>query len=464
VTRVLRYLIPAGTGIDVLSLGLICFVALIGALLTHADVGRLQDQPVFEPALVFAALIVALSAAFGMFRPESEEDLDVALARGLLVAACGFPAAFVVFTLLPECGHARDALALTFLYTVCGITLVRYAGAAFVRTGWFARRVLIVGAGSEAHNVRSELERMGPNRFNLVGFYPVGAAAHTGTLADGRLNTFSTKSSLSDLVDMHRVEEIVVALGDHRGGGLPLEDLLRCRTRGVPVHDLSSFFEGVRGEVPVDSLKASWLIYGDGFVQDRWRTTVKRMFDAVFATLLLIIAFPVMLLAALAIVLESHGPALYTQERVGLHGRVFRLLKFRSMTVDAEKDGVARWAEQFDPRATRIGKLIRRARIDELPQLVNVIRGEMSLVGPRPERPAFVDELRQKIRFYDVRHSVKPGVTGWAQVRYSYGASVEDSVRKLQFDLYYVKNHSLALDFLILVETVRVVLFLQGGR
>jgi sugar transferase (PEP-CTERM system associated) len=462
VTRVLRYLIPAGTGVDVLSLGLICFVALVGAILYGHSGGNLDGLPVFEPALVFAALIVSLSAAFGMFRPESEECLDVALARALLVAGAGFPAAFVLFTLLPESRHARDALSLAFFFTACGIALVKYAGAAFARTGWFARRVLIVGSGSEAHSVRSELERMGRSRFNLVGFYPVGAAA--AALSEGRPGTFSAKSSLSDVVADNQVEEIVVALGDHRGGALPLEDLLKCRTRGIPVRDLSSFFEGVRGEVPVDSLKASWLIYGDGFEQDRWRTTVKRVCDAVFATALLLIAAPLMLLVAIAIVFESNGPALYTQERVGLHGRVFRLLKFRSMTVDAESDGIARWAEQSDPRATRIGRLIRRTRIDELPQLVNVIRGEMSLVGPRPERPEFVDDLRQRIRFYDVRHSVKPGITGWAQVRYSYGASVEDSVRKLQFDLYYVKNHSLALDFLIVVETMRVVLFMQGGR
>jgi sugar transferase (PEP-CTERM system associated) len=461
VTRVIRYLIPAGTGVDVLSLGLICFVALLGAVITHHSAGPLDDLSILEPALVFAVLIVGLSAAFGMFRPESEEDLDVALARGLLVAGCGFPAAYIVFTVLPDFKPAREALALGFFYTICGITIVRYVGTAFTRTGWFARRVLIVGAGTEALHVRGELERMGPNRFNLVGFYPVGAAAAT---VDARLNTFPLKSSLSEIVDQNDVDEIVVALGDHRGGGLPLEELLKCRTLGVPVRDLSSFFEGVRGEVPVDSLKASWLIYGDGFVQDRWRTTVKRIFDAVLATALLVVASPLMLLVAIAIVLESNGPALYTQERVGLHGRVFRLLKFRSMTVDAEKDGVARWAAHSDPRVTRVGRLMRRTRIDELPQLVNVIRGEMSLVGPRPERPEFVSDLRSKVRFYDVRHSVKPGVTGWAQVRYSYGASVEDSVRKLQFDLYYVKNHSLALDFLILVETVRVVLFMQGGR
>lgn len=461
-TRVLRYLIPAGTGIDVLSLGLICFVALVGGVVTHNGVALIEGQPVFEPALVFAALIVALSAAFGMFRPESEECLDVALARALLVAGSGFPAAFILFTVLPESRHARDALALAFFYTICGITLVKYAGAAFARTGWFARRILIVGSGQEAHAVRHELERLGRSRFNLVGFYPVGAAA--AAFSEGRADAFSATLRLSEIVKANQVEEIVVALGDHRGGALPLEELLKCRTRGVPVRDLSSFFEGVRGEVPVDSLKASWLIYGDGFEQDRWRTTVKRVSDAVLATALLLIAAPLMLLVAIAIVLESNGPALYTQERVGLHGRAFRLLKFRSMAVDAEKDGVARWAERSDPRVTRIGRLMRKTRIDELPQLVNVIRGEMSLVGPRPERPEFVDELRQKIRFYDVRHSVKPGVTGWAQVRYSYGASVEDAVRKLQFDLYYVKNHSLALDFLIVVETLRVVLFMQGGR
>jgi exopolysaccharide biosynthesis polyprenyl glycosylphosphotransferase len=216
--------------------------------------------------------------------------------------------------------------------------------------------------------------------------------------------------------------------------------------------------------VSIDSLKASWLVYGCGFAQGGLRTAIKREFDSLVSLLLLIIALPIMVLAAIAIKLDSRGPILYFQERVGFRGRTFMCPKFRSMSVDAEKDGVARWATSNDSRVTRVGAILRACRIDELPQLVSVLRGEMSLVGPRPERPAFVRQLQAEIPFYDIRHSVKPGVTGWAQVRYRYGASVEDARKKHQFDLYYVKNHSLFLDLLVLVQTVSVVLFREGSR
>jgi sugar transferase (PEP-CTERM system associated) len=211
-------------------------------------------------------------------------------------------------------------------------------------------------------------------------------------------------------------------------------------------------------------LRASWLIYGDGFRQGWLRTTIKRSFDLISSVLLLVLALPVMVLTALLILIEDGPPIFYRQERVGRGGRVFEVIKFRSMRRDAEKDGRPRWASSNDDRVTRVGRVIRKLRIDELPQLFNVLVGEMSLVGPRPERPYFVDQLTQDVPFYSVRHCVKPGVTGWAQVRYQYGSSVHDSVEKLQYDLYYVKNHTLILDVLVLFETVRVVLTGEGAQ
>jgi sugar transferase (PEP-CTERM system associated) len=275
---------------------------------------------------------------------------------------------------------------------------------------------------------------------------------------------YARGTDLVKLIQRLRVQEVIVAVREQRGGVLPLRELLECRISGVPVTDLAGFYERVRGEVPIESLKASWLIYGQGFAQDGARTVIKRAFDIVVSTALLILTLPVMLLTSVAIFLESGLPIIYRQERVGRGGRPFTCLKFRSMRNDAEKDGVARWAAAGDSRITRVGRIIRKMRIDELPQLINVLRGDMSLVGPRPERPCFVNELKEQIRFYDIRHSVKPGLTGWAQVRYCYGASVEDASRKLEYDLYYVKNHSLFLDFLILVETVRVILFREGAH
>ncbi len=245
---------------------------------------------------------------------------------------------------------------------------------------------------------------------------------------------------------------------------LPIRELLDCKVRGVRVFDLSSFFERTQGQIRIDSLRASWLIYGDGFRQGWARTFVKRCFDLSASIILLMMAAPVMLLTALLILLEDGAPIFYKQERVGRGGRVFRVIKFRSMRRDAEGDGKPRWATANDDRTTRVGRVIRKLRIDELPQLFNVIVGDMSLVGPRPERPYFVDQLSQEIPFYAVRHCVKPGVTGWAQVRYAYGSSVDDAVQKLQYDLYYVKNHTLVLDTLVLFETVRVVLTGEGAN
>ena len=249
---------------------------------------------------------------------------------------------------------------------------------------------------------------------------------------------------------------------EQRGGAIPMDQLLECRIRGVSVLNLAGFSEKTKREVRIDSLKGSWLVYGDGFVQGQMRQFMKRAFDILSSSILLIITAPIMAVAALAIWLDSSGPVIYRQARVGLGGRVFMCMKFRSMRADAERDGVARWATKNDPRVTRIGSFMRKTRIDELPQLFSVLFGEMSLVGPRPERPAFVDRLKAEIPFYELRHSVKPGITGWAQVRYHYGDSLDDARKKHQFDLYYVKNNSLLLDILVLIETVSVVIFREG--
>lgn len=243
-----------------------------------------------------------------------------------------------------------------------------------------------------------------------------------------------------------------------------MRDLLDCKIRGIRVFDIATHFEKTLGQIRVDFVNAGWLIFGDGFNQGLARTAIKRAFDVVSASVLLLVSAPLMLLTAIAIRLESPGPILFRQQRVGLNGATFDVVKFRSMRVDAEGDGKPRWATKKDDRVTRIGKIIRLLRIDELPQLFNVFKGEMSIVGPRPERPFFVDELTRRIPYYAVRHSVKPGVTGWAQVRYHYGSSVEDAQQKLHYDLYYVKNHSLFLDLLILFETVAVVLTGRGAH
>jgi sugar transferase (PEP-CTERM system associated) len=321
-------------------------------------------------------------------------------------------------------------------------------------------RILIFGAGPAAVAVGQTLQVSDPNAL-IVG-YIAGPNERDATVPLGSLLT--SVGSLSQTARALGVDEIVVALTERRAGSMPMRELLDCKASGVKVHDLNTHFEKTLGQIRLEYVSASWLIFGDGFNQGEWRTSVKRVFDIVCASILCLIALPLMLVTALCIKLESKGPVLYRQDRVGLDGKPFSIAKFRSMRNDAEGDGKPRWAATNDDRITRVGHLIRRVRIDELPQLLNVLRGDMSLVGPRPERPFFVDQLTQEIPFYALRHSVKPGVTGWAQVRYHYGATVEDSQEKLQYDLYYVKNHTLFLDLVVLFETVGVVLTGKGAR
>jgi sugar transferase (PEP-CTERM system associated) len=272
------------------------------------------------------------------------------------------------------------------------------------------------------------------------------------------------EESLLSVVEKHRIDQIVIAVRDRRAGGLPVQDLLECRLRGIEVTELPTFFEREYRQVLLESLNATWIMLGEGFRRGFIRTSVKRLFDLAASAMLLLFMLPVMLVAAVCIFLESGLPVLYRQQRIGQGGRVFTIYKFRSMKNDAESDGMPRWAVANDDRTTPVGRIIRKLRIDELPQVFNVLKGDMSFVGPRPERPFFVDELVKQIPYYSVRHSVKPGITGWAQVRYRYGASLDDAIEKLQYDLYYVKNHTLFLDLVILIATVEVVLWGRGAR
>jgi sugar transferase (PEP-CTERM system associated) len=413
------------------------------------------------PALVFALLIVLLNISFGLYRKPERLSSSSYLARVLLAPAIGVPLASLVLEFMPGTRPLQENLVLIIALTVLGLLVVRHAVVLPLIAVFVPHRVLVLGTGPEARLVEASLAAAQMPNMTLVGFFALDKVQET-VVSPSRVIARSTP--LEETVRQLGIHEIIVAVRQQRGGVLPLRALLDCRLRGVKVTDLARFFERVHGQVPIESLKVSWLIYGDGYRQSWLRGFVKRVFDITVSAGLLVLTAPVMLLAATLVAVESRGPVIYRQERVGLGGRSFTVLKFRSMAQDAEKDGKARWAGINDNRVTRIGRLLRRTRIDELPQLINVIRGEMSFVGPRPERPEFVAMLTEQIPFYAVRHSVKPGLTGWAQVRYSYGATIEQSVKKLEYDLYYVKNHTLFLDLVILLETVRVVLLGEGAR
>jgi len=442
-----------------------CILSMLLAVVMQLGPYGLGGTVALLPTLAFAGITSAIGTMFGLFRAGEKKSLAVVVTRTMLALAVGVPICYALFGFLPGASGPRSVLPYAALFTLASVILVRPLLVAAVATSVGTRRMLIVGTGPEALAVEEIIESQGPRRAVVVGFYPAGAPSEQ-TVGDraGRAPIFPPSLKLQAIVERFRVDEVIVAAREQRGGAIPVADLLDCRVAGVPVSDVSAFYERTRGEVPVESLKASWLIYGAGFVQNPLRTLVKRVFDVVIASVLLLLALPVLLLAVMAIFLETGAPVLFFQERVGRGGKIFRCLKLRTMRLDAERDGVARWASPSDSRVTRVGRVLRKLRVDEIPQLLNVLNGDMSLVGPRPERPVFVEQLRNEIRFYDLRHSIKPGVTGWAQIRFPYGSSVSDAQRKLQFDLFYVKNHSLVLDVLILAETVRVVLFGEGAQ
>lgn len=458
--RIFSHYFPTHTLFQIVFDAIILFLGVMAAVILQPEVGLTAWRTVLPSALCFAIAMIVLNGVTGFYRPVSGRRLKDVVARILVGVVVSIPVAYGVFSILPWGEFASEAVEVSVVLVMGLILAMRGFSNRGSRSSMLARRVLVLGTGGEAESVERALHDPALRALQIVGFMPLSNDEDLSVSAD---RVFSGRK-LIDVVDAENVNEIIVAVRERRGGVLPLRELLDCKMRGVKVFDLSSFFERARGQVRIDSLRASWLIYGEGFRQGVMRTVVKRFFDLLVSFILLMLALPVMLLTVVAILIEDGGPIFYRQVRVGQNGRQFKVIKFRSMRTDAEKDGKPKWAVANDDRITRIGRLIRKLRIDELPQLFNVFMGDMSLVGPRPERPYFVDQLTAEIPFYAVRHCVKPGVTGWAQVRYQYGASVDDAVQKLQYDLYYVKNHTLLLDMVVLAETVRVVLTGEGAQ
>lgn len=458
-TNFFRHAISAAT-LAQLVVELVWLVGAAALAIRFASSAESSFVAIALPALVFAVLILSLNGAFGLYRSSTSEVNKTYMLRLILAPLIGVPLAYVIAEVLPGGRLLQDSVGYMLL-AIGSLLLLRHTIVIPLLAALLPHRVLVLGTGPEARQVEASLAAQSPTGFQLVGFYRLDgvteqAVAPSQVIPGGR--------SLDEAVRQLDVDEIIVAVRQQRGGVLPLRALLDCRIAGVKITDLARFFERVHGKVPIDAVKASWLIYGSGYRQSLLRGVVKRSFDILVASLLLALTLPLAVMTAILIALETGRPVFYHQVRVGVRGQPFTVLKFRSMRQDAEVKGNARWAQQNDPRMTRVGRFLRRSRIDELPQLINVLRGDMSFVGPRPERPEFVAMLAEKIPFYAVRHSVKPGLTGWAQVRYAYGASLEEAAGKLEYDLYYVKNHTLSLDLLILLETVRVVLLGEGAR
>jgi sugar transferase (PEP-CTERM system associated) len=436
----------------------IAAVYLAAVVRFAGDLSEENGTLLLARAAVFGVAVVVAMTAMGLYQSRQRlriEGVVVRVGIGLGIAAVATAVTYQVATPL---SLGRGWWFISLLLALAFLLASRTVFARVVDREFLRRRVLVYGAGKKAASLLQLRRRSDQRGFRITAFVP--APSDTETLQDDRIDRCSC--SLLEVARKHGAEEIVVAL-DERRGSFPTEQLLACKAVGIEVVDILTFLERESGRVMIEFMRPSWMIFSRGFTRSSSRLAVSRMLDLVASLGLLVIALPLMLMTALAILLEDGRPILYRQTRVGLHGKEFELLKFRSMVKDAERGG-ARWAGANDSRVTAVGRVIRRIRIDELPQLFNILKGDMRFIGPRPERPEFVAELAKKIPYYLDRHCVKPGLTGWAQLSYPYGSSEKDAFEKLQYDLYYVKYQGLVFDLMILLQTVEVVLWRKGSR
>lgn len=460
--RIFRHYVPGSLLFVGMVEHLFLIAAIYGALfLRWADTGQISVSlnEHLIPAITFATVFSFTMFAFGLYSKEHSQNFGTVFTRLLVSFLCGFLTLAMVFYIYPDLSIWRSAFAIALVAGLFGILIIRWIYLSVADIDAFKTRVLVLGVGERAKKIELLEGRNRRGEFACVGFVPL---SDQSPQISAERNIWGNMS-LPELAKEQGVEEIVVAV-DERRGGLPVRALLDCKLNGIRVTDYSDFWERHTGKADLDALHPSWLIFSDGFVGGWLQAGLKRIFDILASLLLLVFSLPLLALTAIAVKLESPGPIFYRQERVGLNGNTFMLTKFRSMRQDAEKDGVPRWAAINDNRITRIGAFIRKTRIDELPQIFNVLAGEMSFIGPRPERPYFVDKLCEAIPYYLERHRVKPGISGWAQLNYPYGASTEDAKEKFQYDLYYIKNYSLFLDLIVMIQTARVVLWPNGAR
>jgi len=433
----------------------------LNSLLLIVEHKEIPNNLLVVNGIVFALIVQLSSLALGLYNSKLRESFRGVIRRLLVSFAVAF---FIVTLINPFYGALSlpiELLAITAIVGVVVGSIFRYFTLQVDFFGFNKRNVLVLGSGERASiiekRMRRDVDRQG---FNVHGFVVMEGDTEHGIINENRLNI---EGSLVNYALEHDIDEIVVA-NDERRGNLPVDELFACKIRGVEIIEILDFIERETGQIAVNLIYPSWVIYSNGFASaNHLRNTLDWIFNASMGLILFFLAWPIMLITALLIKLDEglSAPIFYFQERVGLDGQAFNIIKFRSMRLDAEKNG-AQMACENDDRTTKIGNFIRKYRIDELPQILNVIRGDMGFVGPRPERPEFVQQLIKNLPYYNERHNVKPGLTGWAQLKYPYGVTEEDSLEKLKYDLYYIKHRSFLLDLLILIRTVEIVLFGKG--
>ena len=462
-TQLFRHHVPT----EFVLLGLIEFVALffcfyIGLELWTSGTSFIERLDVhWQRAISFAFIMQMSLIAFGGYERQSNQSANMLAVRvgGSLVL--GSVILGLVYYIAPAILTGRGALGLDVFVSFVAIMAIRLVFGRISRAYDLRPRVLVLGAGEAANLIRDADASGEIAGINIVSFMPMPGDREQNK----GIGLVQTPGALVKFVGSNNVDVIVLAM-DERRKGLPVHELLDCKMGGIEVIDLLTFFERYTNKIRLDIMQPSWLFLSDGFKVSSFRRIWKRTLDIVTVLLLAPFVLPIMLLSALLVFLESRcrGGVFYSQTRVGENGKLFQIFKFRSMVSNAEGDGIARWAAKNDSRITRVGGILRKFRLDELPQLYNVLKGDMSFIGPRPERPEFVERLSKSIQYYNERHRVKPGLTGWAQIKYPYGASEEDGREKLQFDLYYVKNYSILLDALVLLQTAEVVLLGKGSQ
>jgi sugar transferase (PEP-CTERM system associated) len=419
-----------------------------------------------NPALFGKALLVSVICQFCLYYADiydlrnigSKLEVCLRVLQALGAAALILAA---LFSLFPQMRLGAGIVETALLAIVFGIFLWRIFVEWINRAYGAGERILLVGSGNSVHALIRELRGRPDLPITLVGV--VEEEGHSGSALLPGLESLGSLSQLGRIITESKPDRLIMALKERRQQ-LPIDLLLKLRMKGMVIEEASTLYQKLTGKIPVESIHPSALIFSDGFRQSTLQRVYGRSLGLLAGFLSLVFVGPVMAFIAIAIKLDSRGPVFYRQSRVGLNGDLFEVMKFRSMRVDAEAQSGPVWAQDVDPRITRVGRILRKLRLDELPQFLNVLYGEMSFVGPRPERPFFVDLLKEKIPFYDLRHAVRPGITGWAQVSCHYGATVEDAQQKLEYDLFYIKNFSLSFDSLILFQTVKIVLFGRGAR
>jgi len=462
-TRLFRHHVPT----EFVLLGFIEFFALIASYYVGIDLRFSEDilhqqlGDYLHQALVFALIMQLSLIAFGAYQQQPLSSTTMLASRIGASMMLGMISMSITFYLFPVFFTGRGALALAVFVSFIVVMLIRLAFRHLSSTYDLRLRTLVLGAGKNADLVRQAKAKGELQGVNLVCYMPMPGDREL----ESRISLVKTPGALVKYVAENQIDIIVLAMDDRRER-LPVHELLDCKMGGVGVFDLLTFFERHTSKIRLDIMQPSWLFLSEGFEVNNFRRMWKRVFDVTCCLMLLPAVLPIATLVAIAVWIDGRGRegVIYSQTRVSENGRLFQIYKFRSMIVGAENDGVARWAIKNDARITRVGAFLRKFRLDEIPQLFNVLKGDMSFVGPRPERPEFVEKLSEKIPYYNERHRVKPGLSGWAQIRYPYGASEEDGLEKLQYDLYYVKNCSILLDMLVILQTAEVVLLGKGAQ